>query len=225
MTEDNVFYVYDHWRPDKGACFYVGKGKGKRAWDLKNQRNRYHKAITSKLISLGLAVDVRIVISGLSSATALSLEIDRISMYGVENLSNMTGGGDGMSNPTIETLKKISDSRRATFAKMTPEERRERLGRGKGFFVSAETRKKLSLSSTGRRHKPDAKARISAARKAAGMPRHVIEASIKAKLGKKRAPFKESTILKMRAASVERERIKREKKHVAISEVQLKLVS
>lgn len=23
----DTFYVYEHWRPDKGECFYVGKGK------------------------------------------------------------------------------------------------------------------------------------------------------------------------------------------------------
>ena len=21
-----IFYVYEHWRPDKSVCFYVGKG-------------------------------------------------------------------------------------------------------------------------------------------------------------------------------------------------------
>ena len=29
----DIFYVYEHWRPDKNVCFYVGKGKGKRAVD------------------------------------------------------------------------------------------------------------------------------------------------------------------------------------------------
>jgi len=26
-----MYYVYEHWRPDKDICFYVGKGKGSRA--------------------------------------------------------------------------------------------------------------------------------------------------------------------------------------------------
>lgn len=225
MSEDNVFYVYEHWRPDKGVCFYVGKGKGKRAWDLKKQRNRYHKAITSKLISLGMAVDVRIIINGLSSATALSLEIDRIAIYGIENLSNMTRGGDGMSNPTPELLKRISDSRRATFSKMTPEERRERLGRGKGFIVSDETRKKLSIAGTGRKRRPDEIENLKKAAKKRGISEVTHLARIKAQTGRKRAPFKESTIIKMKAAASERERIKRERNLAAISEVQLKLVS
>lgn len=33
----NNFYVYEHWRPDTGVCFYVGKGKEKRAWDMKRR--------------------------------------------------------------------------------------------------------------------------------------------------------------------------------------------
>ena len=44
----NIFYVYEHVRPDTGVCFYVGKGKGKRAWNMKD-RNAHHRAIQSKL--------------------------------------------------------------------------------------------------------------------------------------------------------------------------------
>lgn len=39
---ENQFYVYEHFRPDKGVCFYVGKGKyPKRAWDMRT-RSRWH---------------------------------------------------------------------------------------------------------------------------------------------------------------------------------------
>lgn len=27
----SIFYVYEHWRPDKDVCFYVGKGSKGRA--------------------------------------------------------------------------------------------------------------------------------------------------------------------------------------------------
>jgi hypothetical protein len=57
------------------------------------------------------------------------------------------------------------------------------------------------------------------------MPRHVIEAAIRAKIGKKRAPFKESTILKMRAAATERERKKQATRLVVSSENQLRLIA
>lgn len=213
MTEENVFYVYEHWRPDKNVCFYVGKGKGKRAWSLVRVRNRWHTGVVSKLTSIGLTVDVRIIASNLSAQDALAMEIERIAMYGRGNLTNLTRGGDGLVDPSPEVVRRISESQKARYAKMTPEERAK-------FFecfknrppISEETRKKLSLSSTGRCHDANARERISTARKAAGMPRHVIEASIRAKTGKKLAPFKDSTIEKMRLASIERERRKKEKR-------------
>ena len=31
MAQSANYYVYEHWRPDKDVCFYVGKGKGGRA--------------------------------------------------------------------------------------------------------------------------------------------------------------------------------------------------
>lgn len=89
MTSENksphMFYVYEHWRPDNNVCFYVGKGKGRRAWDLKNMRNPHYRAIVSKLTSMGLSVDIRIIISNVSNETALSIEKDRIAFYGIDN--------------------------------------------------------------------------------------------------------------------------------------------
>ena len=38
------FYVYEHWRPDRDECFYVGKGKGGRA-NVMYGRNRHHEAV------------------------------------------------------------------------------------------------------------------------------------------------------------------------------------
>jgi hypothetical protein len=38
-----AFYVYEHWRPDVDLPFYVGKGKGGRAWE--NDRNNLQKLV------------------------------------------------------------------------------------------------------------------------------------------------------------------------------------
>ena len=59
-----MFYVYEHWRPDTNVCFYVGKGKGNRAWAM-NRRNKHHKSVQSKLTSLGLSVYVKIIIENI----------------------------------------------------------------------------------------------------------------------------------------------------------------
>ena len=111
MTGENIFYVYEHWRPDKDVCFYVGKGKyPKRAFDIKN-RTRWHKAVTSKLTFLGLCTDVRIISRDLSEENAFKLEVDRIAywrMLGVQ-LVNLTNGGEGCSGGKIseETRSKM----------------------------------------------------------------------------------------------------------------------
>lgn len=73
----NIFYVYEHWRPDRGECFYVGKGKGGRANELRHNRNRFHKFIQAKLSRLGTAVEVRIISDCLSESEAFALERER----------------------------------------------------------------------------------------------------------------------------------------------------
>jgi len=101
-----IFYVYEHWRLDKDECFYVGKGKGKRAYS--SNRNQHWKNIVSKLEREGSAWEVRIVASGLSEKEAFDLEVARIAFWKNKvDLSNKTDGGLGHSNPTEETRKKL----------------------------------------------------------------------------------------------------------------------
>lgn len=92
---DNTFYVYEHWRPDTDVCFYVGKGRNRRAY--KFDRGGYHGHVLKKLARLGFAAEVRIVAGGLSEAEAFALERERIAFWrgsGVK-LTNRTDGGDG----------------------------------------------------------------------------------------------------------------------------------
>ena len=109
------FYVYEHWRLDRDECFYVGKGRGRRAYDMKNNRNRMHGFVVDKMSREGFAVEVRIVRSGLSQEDAFKLEIERISFWKMQgvDLCNILPGGLG--GPTWtgkrhseETKKKMS---------------------------------------------------------------------------------------------------------------------
>ena len=70
----NDYYVYEHIRKDTNECFYVGKGKGKRAYQTK--RNNHHDRIADKH-----GMEVRIVKSGLSEEEALDLEKQLIEKY------------------------------------------------------------------------------------------------------------------------------------------------
>ena len=201
----NEYYVYEHWRPDTGVCFYVGKGKGKRAWDMKHMRNRHHMAIVSKLTSVGLLVDVKIIASGMSSEDALKLEIERISFYGVDSLSNMTGGGDGLSSPTQETRLKISASQKKRFE--NHEEKEKMIARLKGRIPWNK-----GLKTKGTKHSDAAKEKIRIAAKKRGIPEKVRAAQKAAVTGRKRAPFSAETIRKMSEAAKAREARKRQER-------------
>lgn len=96
--EDREFYVYEHWRPDKGLPFYVGKGIGGRASALKS-RPRYHQRVQAKLSRLGLSVEIRKVFTHLDEHTAFALERSQISYWRTHSvvLVNNSDGGEGSS--------------------------------------------------------------------------------------------------------------------------------
>lgn len=89
MSSDNVYYVYLHRRGDNNEIFYVGKGKNKRAFDVK-QRNPYWTNIYNKH---GRTVEY--VQKDLSEDAAYSLEERLIKYYRESgyNLANITDGG------------------------------------------------------------------------------------------------------------------------------------
>lgn len=149
----NVFYVYEHWRPDKNICFYVGKGIGNRAWRLYS-RNKHHQSIQSKLLSLGLAVDIRIIAKDLTEEAAFALEISQMLLYPKEQLANKTLGGGGIagfrhkpefgkmmkklhtgnkysvgrikSEKHIAKLREVHKGNKYTLGRVAPQEERER---------------------------------------------------------------------------------------------------
>lgn len=108
----NVFYVYEHWRPDTDTCFYVGKGKGERAYKLKD-RNNLHEKIVNKLSDLGMCVEIRLVASGLAEDDAFEIEKQRIAFWRENGvmLANFTDGGDGVSGlcHSLKTRQKMSE--------------------------------------------------------------------------------------------------------------------
>lgn len=104
----NNYYVYHHIRLDKHEPFYVGKGKGDRAYKTWG-RNKHWKRVIRKT-----DYRVEIIYSQLTEQQAFDLEIKVITNYKEfgYKLCNMTKGGEGTSGwiPSIETRTKISDT-------------------------------------------------------------------------------------------------------------------
>lgn len=209
IPSEKIFYVYEHWRLDKNVCFYVGKGKGKRAWDLKNMRNQHHRNITQKLMDNGFIVHVKIVADCLSEKESFELEKKVIAFYGVENLSNLTGGGDGLQNVTDETRKKISESQKRRFA--NPLVRQQMSIARKGKMTSEETKKKLSIAGKVKKHTDAVRAKMKEAAKKRSISSATRIAQKIAVTGKKRAPFTDETKKKMSEAAKVREAMKKNK--------------
>lgn len=92
---DNCYYVYEWIRLDTNQPFYVGKGKLDRAYELKNNRNKYFKDVIKNR-----EVAVVILQDNLDEREAFQYECWYIHEYRYEmgiELTNQTDGGDGVS--------------------------------------------------------------------------------------------------------------------------------
>lgn len=156
-----IFYVYEHWRPDREEPFYVGKGKGSRANRMTN-RNIHHRAIQKKLHRLGMAVEVRIVSEGLTEKEAFDIEKYRIKMWkdaGID-LANKSDGGEGnaghiglrgnkspfFGKPSVFKGKKHTEESKRKIS----EKAKKRKSRT-GYKHSEETKSKISNSHKGKK--------------------------------------------------------------------------
>ena len=124
------FYVYE-WLREDGTPYYVGKGKGNRAFD------------SNRRFSPEDETRIRIVRDGMTEIDAFNLEIERIILWGRKDLGtgilyNQSDGGRGgnsIAGKSESEIKKI-------YAKS-----HETKMRNGSYADSEETRKKRSLSS------------------------------------------------------------------------------
>ena len=103
--------VYRHRRLDNHEVFYIGIGRTEKRAYSKWNRNTYWKNIVSKH-----GYNVELLAKGLSWEDACELESFLIEEYGRKDLGtgqlvNMTDGGDGLSNPSQETRKKMREAK------------------------------------------------------------------------------------------------------------------
>jgi hypothetical protein len=149
------YYVYIHYRKSNPLePFYVGKGRGNRAWIYSNRSDWWHN-----IVNKDDGFRCEIVYRGLTEAEAHAKEIFIVALYGRKDLGtgclvNMTNGGDGISNPSEETRKKIGE---ASKKRTHSEESRKKMSEahrgnqhGRGYIHSEESRKKMSENRKGK---------------------------------------------------------------------------
>jgi len=143
------YYIYAYLRDD-GTPYYIGKGKGRRAWI--QHSNKGKGAHTPKDNS-----KIYICESGLTEVGAFALERRYITWWGRKDLStgilvNMSDGGQGTSGVrkivSEETKQKISLAN--TGRVQSAEERVRRSNSLKGIKPSAESNAKRGAKARGR---------------------------------------------------------------------------
>ena len=102
-----MHYVYRHIRLDTNQPFYIGIGRNnlQRAYSKKNRNLYWHN-----IVNLA-GYRVEIILDELTFEEACDKEKEFINLYGrFPNgiLCNITEGGEGLKNPTLETRKKIA---------------------------------------------------------------------------------------------------------------------
>jgi hypothetical protein len=141
------FYVYAYLRTS-GESYYIGKGKGIRAWIQHRQNNKgVHTPSTHRII---------IVSDNLLEIGAFTLERKLIRWYGRKNnktgiLHNRTDGGEGASGSihSVETkLKRAESNRGKTRSAKTKDQIRHSL---LGVKHSAGRRQKNSAAHIGKK--------------------------------------------------------------------------
>jgi hypothetical protein len=113
METKNIFYVYKHVRKDDGVIFYIGKGKGKRAWGIENRNPHWQHTVEKH------GYDIVMIAENIDEKQSLDLEVKLIAFYGRNDkgngtLTNMTDGGDGVSGYVYNDEQREARSIRTT---------------------------------------------------------------------------------------------------------------
>ena len=170
------YYTYAYLREDK-TPYYIGKGKGNRAYRRRDKGIKPPKD-KSKILILK---------QNLTEEESFRHEVYMIAVFGRKDLGtgilhNKTNGGDGVSGAVVsdETRRKMSEALKgkprskeirrkiseAHKGKTHSEESRRNMSESqKGKTFSEETKRKLSESQKGKNHSEETRRKMSEARK------------------------------------------------------------
>lgn len=165
----NNFYVYLHKKKSDGEVFYVGKGKGNRAYDF-TRRSRFWNSV-EKIHG----VDVCIFADGMSEEQAFNKEVELIKLYGRRqhggSLVNLTNGGDGVSgkiwsdHERMIMAKRISGENNVSKRPDVRKKLSERFIGDKNPMKNPENSAKVSAKNTGKKASEETKRKMSDAHK------------------------------------------------------------
>jgi hypothetical protein len=155
-----MFYVYKHIRPDTGMVFYVGKGSFYRLNSRKDRNKHWHN-IVNKVGSF----KSKVIFEHQDEELVFLVEkekIDQLRKLGV-SICNVTNGGEGISgfNHTLESRKKMSESRKLLIHPKHTEESKEKIRQANtGVIFTEERKNKIRLKAIGRKMAEETKAKI-----------------------------------------------------------------
>lgn len=170
---DNKYYIYFHINPLKNEIFYVGKGKGNRAFYKKN-RSDFWNNISNKY---GYIVDI--VEENLTEEESFEREVFYIKKIGRRDLElgtlvNQTDGGEGVTNSinpnrkgcrlSDDHKKKISDANKGKKLESMRDETKKKISdankgkkswrKGLKNICSEETKNRMSDAKNGKKRGP-----------------------------------------------------------------------
>jgi hypothetical protein len=156
-----MYYTYGHYRADSNKLFYIGKGKGNRAYE-KDSRSGYWKNIVNKH-----GYSIEIFAKWPSEKEAFTHEKFLIECFrDLTELCNFTNGGEGCSGYvwSEEQKAKIKGRTPTNFGKKASEETRKKIGdvqRGKKRGPQKkEHSEKISLANKGKEKTPEQAERL-----------------------------------------------------------------